>query len=197
MPLTPLSIQQIAELNSLNIPFVNEVVGAELLAYWLLHNHNGPSTFAQLGDILQSIWPSTAYKTADEDRVATTALAADSQLLVTVAANTKYQIDGVLFMNEVDSGMKIALGGTCTFDSLKAAIAIYDTVQRASGVISAFDSAVTHNTTGGGQHWIYIRGTIEVAQRPGIVNVQWAQNTSDPVALTMQRNSMLRLTPVS
>lgn len=112
----------------------------------------------------------------------------DSALVVNVDAGKKYNVTARLFMNETAGGMKVAVGGTATATSFKANIAIWDTVNRTNTIVTALGSAATHGGAGGGAHYIPIDGTIEV-NAAGTLAVQWAQNTSDASALTMQRNS--------
>jgi hypothetical protein len=133
-------------------------------------------------------------KPSDESVVSSTTLQDDDALIVNVQPGTKYRVRGTLFLDETDSGLKIAIGGTATVTAMKVQILIYDTQLRASGRVTALGSDVSHGTTGGGLHYVVVDGVIEV-NAAGTLLIQWAQNTSDPVALVMQKDSFFEATP--
>jgi hypothetical protein len=137
----------------------------------------------------------SAYKSTDQAIANSTTLTNDTALTVNLHSGVKYRIRAVIFLLEVQSGMRFALNGTATFNSLKAQIIIFNTILRACGRVTAFGTAVTHSTQGGGDHVVFIDGTIEV-NAGGTLVVQWAQDTSDATALTVQRNSYLLAEPV-
>jgi len=136
----------------------------------------------------------SAYKAADENINSDAVLSNDSVLSVSVDAGKKYLITARLFMNETAGGVQVALGGTATATSLKANIAIWDTVNRTNTIVTALGSAASHGGAGGGAHYIPIDGTIEV-NAAGTLTIQWAQNTTNVATLTMQRNSYLLVQP--
>lgn len=139
-----------------------------------------------------------AYKSYDESVSSSTTLQDDDQLFVTLAANAIYSISGALFMNlAAASGLKVAFNGTAGFNNFIVQIDIWNDAKTTSsaGRTTSFGTAIAHGGAGSGSHFVEIGGTIETTTA-GTLIIQWAQDTSDPGALTMQRGSHMHITRI-
>jgi hypothetical protein len=116
----------------------------------------------------------------------------DNELFVTLEANKIYRIEAVLFFDMPADGIQVGFSGTVTA-TLKAHFEIHDTDLATSARISALNSFVTH-TGGGGhgaEHRVVVSGIIQTTVA-GTFGISWSQASSNPTALTIESQSMLR-----
>jgi len=121
-----------------------------------------------------------AYKDADQENTGTV-LATDSELSVTLAATSKYQIEANLFIlnDGATEGYKVAVTGTVGIQDLKAQIEIYDdTLNTIVGFarVTAIDTAVGAGLSSG-SNYAAIRATIETTTA-GTFAISFAQNAA-------------------
>ncbi len=140
-----------------------------------------------------------AIKTSTETVTSSTALQDDDQLLFTVAANTNYWVEGVLFM---------ATGASSTPD-LKISINIPSGTLRwcsntlPTGSTATLDVVDKHARTGGGSGHgvggisgsstsIPFAGIARIGASGGSLKIQWAQNSSNATGTQVLLRSFLR-----
>ena len=121
-----------------------------------------------------------AYKDADQENTGTV-LATDSELSVTLAGTSKYQIEANLFIlnDGATEGYKVAVTGTVGIQDLKAQIEIYDdTLNTIVGFarVTAIDTAVGAGLSSG-SNYAAIRATIETTTA-GTFALSFAQNAA-------------------
>jgi hypothetical protein len=135
------------------------------------------------------VW-NTAMKTTTETRTSTAALAVDAVLKLTMAANTKYELDMTVHMDTVAAAdFKFRLSGPSSPTLVRAWMVYY--AGPASGGTASPASAVRLENTysaaditilsaaaqlGG---YINLKMTIHNGANAGDFEFQWAQNTSD------------------
>jgi hypothetical protein len=148
-----------------------------------------------------------AYKAADLNRASNAVLALDPNLVFSLTPGT-YRVRAAIFMNEILSGLRVALGGTLVAAALKAQILVNDldsgTFPDGSVVPvtypnpqlkkefrqTALGTGMVYPHAFAGSHYIAIDGTIEVTTQ-GTLGISWAQETSLVGNLTLQRGSYL------
>ena len=121
-----------------------------------------------------------AYKDADQENTGTV-LATDSELSVTLAASSKYQIEANLFIlnDGATEGYQVAVTGTVGIQDLKAQIEIYDdTLNTIVGFarVTAINTAVGAGLSSG-SNYAAIRATIETTTA-GTFALSFAQNAA-------------------
>ena len=139
----------------------------------------------------------TVAKTSDESRNTTTTLADDSQLLVALAAGTRYRIRFRLFYSIANATMdfKYAFAYSGAMTSVSGLIGIYE-AGTAGGrsaewqeVISALPSgALLSSAAGTGYYRLDI---VVLTNTAGTLNFKWAQNTSNASNATVLAGSYL------
>lgn len=138
----------------------------------------------------------SVYKTADESVTSSTTLQNDDHLTISVLAGRRYFFSGVLFMHvDGTSGSKLSIGGTATFTTMKIQASVWDSLgARDTFRITGTGDVVFHTSVGGADdHYYELQGAIEV-NGAGTILVQWAQNSSNVNACTMQKASTIILT---
>lgn len=138
-------------------------------------------------------------KTADKSITSSTALENDDHLLLSVAANSTYIVDLMVFVDGATTG-----DFRCGFDEPTGAtftwgqLALINTATAASGsmIVSAFNegsvSGGPTGTAGAGTKMGYrIRGLLRTAGTAGTLQMKWAQGTSDPTATTVFTDSFM------
>lgn len=172
------------------LPLVGfDLAGANNLPGW-------PAFAPRLGDLLNLLGGLGAYKSADQGVSSDNVLTEDSELFIDGIVPGRYQLDAALFFDIPADGVQVALDGTIVTPSMKVQGLIYDTQIRSSTRLTALGASVTHSAAGPGAHAVTLQGTIEVTTG-GRLGIYWAQNTSNPATLTLQRNSYLRLWIIS
>ena len=139
-------------------------------------------------------------KAADEDVTNSTTLQDDDDLnnVISLAANSKYILDGYLFVAQTGTagGIKtnyvLPAGATLTVSTRvplpSKAVKSKDTSNTGSVLISYVDTTDIGNAGEG----IYVRGIITTAGTAGNLGFQWAQESADIVETTLAKDSWLR-----
>jgi len=125
--------------------------------------------------------PIVAVKPADTGRATTTAMTADPDLLLPVAANATYDISGCLF-----------------YTGPNASGQYFPCHQNISGIFTGsfaqqWTDTVTANTTGtstANLMVVFVKGILLTSGTAGNITLSWAQNTSNGTT-TMRANSFL------
>lgn len=133
---------------------------------------------------------STANKAADQAFTSNVTLASVG-LSTPIAASQKKIIRWIVFVSVGATGgvrlqVVVPAGGTL----FNVAIKLYNTV--APSLTTAFQTssaAFTNALANAGSHWIEIEAEIENGTTAGTVDLQMAQNTSDPLTLTVKAGS--------
>lgn len=138
-----------------------------------------------------------ARKTAIESVASTTVLQNDDHLVVAVAANSTYELSGMLHYDGAAAG-DLKLNWTGPTGATLAA-----TYQRLAGtaaaitddVIAAGDIAtdVQVGCTGGGTNALLIHGLVRVGSTAGNFRLTWAQWTADATATRLLVDSFICL----
>lgn len=152
-------------------------------------------------DKIETMFTETVkYKTAQQDLTSDNTLNNDADLVVAVAASTKYRVNGtVRFFSASgapDAQMAFTVPTGTTMDIM------VDTVRNGAAGDTAF-----LNTSGtgtgllvigaGGDAVVHFSGVIQVSTTAGNLQLQWAQNTSDGTATSMNRGSWMSILPFS
>ena len=149
-----------------------------------------------VASLIQSLAPFTAWKEVDLPRSNTTTLANDGDLTVPVVANGRYIFLALLFATSAaisTADLKVAFtwpsGGAGKWGSAGlatgSAVPNWNAARTSSGASSAF------GVNGATPTWALLGGTLLNGATPGSLTVQWAQNTSNATATTLQANSGL------
>jgi hypothetical protein len=162
----------------------------------------GPIPAAQL----EAIVPRIKVKSADESVTSSTTLQDDDDLLMPVAANTDYLIDGMLYYlaaqaGDITVGWTYPSGATLTWGGIGA---IRDYTGAASGTewlaIVADASSPSSTTDFGGNGSLPFTasygGVLSVGANAGTLQLQWAQRASSGTATTVYARSWLRVQQV-
>ena len=134
-----------------------------------------------------------AYKTADESVTSSTALQDDDHLTVTLKAGRKYAFRFYLLPNTTAAGgLKAAFGGTATHTNILAAATVHfdDGTIGAQQITAA--GAEAPLSSAAGATVAVIEGVTEV-NAAGTFLLQWAQQSSNGTATTLQRGSYLEV----
>lgn len=153
----------------------------------------------QFNDVIADL--DTVHKTADESVTSSTTLQNDNHLLVSVLANSEYEIIVRMAVNGGASGdVKMAWtvpSGTTgqRFSSgpaVSSATSTADTTVRASGLTDSFTTEINYGVFSTGQQ-SFIEETLYVvtAGTAGTVQLQWAQNASSATATTVEAGSYI------
>lgn len=157
---------------------------------------DGPLPAAKLTQLSTAInerTPLLVTKTADETVTASAAYQADNELVLQGAVNATYKAHLHVIVNSVvaaDIKIRITLpsGGT----------AVQWTLSKASGpfIVAVMTTGLGVATTGADEPFDYI-GLIKMGSTAGSIQVDWAQNASDPGATTVKAQSFFELVQVS
>ena len=140
--------------------------------------------------------PLAKYKASDTPRNSVTALAADPDLTVSVAASAVYDVDLVL----VYTGASAAGFFQWDFDVPASATFQYLQIYQNSAGNAAVESQAAGtssawaNTTGVGNFMaMTIKGTLIVSTTPGTFDLKWAQHASGGTNTTLRTGSKMTL----
>jgi hypothetical protein len=146
--------------------------------------------------LIQSIVPWTAWKAADTPRSNTTTLANDPDLTVPVVANGSYLFLCLLFATgaAISTGdLKAAFawpsGGSGKWGS--AGFATGSAVPNWNAARTTTATSVPFGVNGASSSWMLLGGMLLNGATPGSLTLQWAQNTSNATATTLQLGSGL------
>lgn len=137
-------------------------------------------------------------KTGNESMTSNTTLQNDDELFLTLAASTKYIVDGLIIYRGATTGdLKL------TFTVPSGATGIWSAggPNAATSPATDFDStgnayATTRAIAGNGaaaDMTCHVRGYLDVSTTAGFLQLQWAQNTSDVTATQVRLGSWLKI----
>ena len=146
--------------------------------------------------------PLFVIKQTQESVSSSTTLQDDDELTITLAANTLYSFESIVYFTKATSGpdakmLWVAADGSYdvhvikTDDTSAASAALVGGLNEATAasVISTLSSA-------GDITYAYSRGQIKTAGAGGAFKLQWAPNTSTANALNLEANSWMRATKI-
>jgi hypothetical protein len=146
-------------------------------------------------------------KTSDESLAANTTLQTDDELFVSVGASKVYMIRAILIYEAVQAsgGIKFAFSfpslATMTWGQIAA---VNGTAGQTNTTTLAFGSATsgTSNFAAGGngagnQMLAVIEGVLATSTNAGLLQLLWAQQTSNATAAVMKTNSTLTATRIA
>ena len=149
-------------------------------------------------------YPETCvYKSADEARSSTTTLADDSDLLTSLAANSKYIVELDVWVETSatpDFKFDINFTGTttsaktsCWYPNAATASVNAGATTTASGcyLSAVLNSAHAFNVSATQTICLQIKVNIETGASAGVLSFRWAQNTSNATAVTVTRDSTM------
>lgn len=155
--------------------------------------------------LLTSMLPDIVYKTANEDRTATTTLADDTELTTTLAASAVYHVRIYLHYAALDaakiktawtvpsgaSGLRSAIGaGSAATDATAATTSRFG--------VHAFTTTVTYGTRSHATNQcVAIEEGIVTTTSAGTLAIQWAQDTSNATATRVGSGSSLHVTRIA
>ncbi|MFE3578705.1 hypothetical protein [Streptomyces vinaceus] len=147
-------------------------------------------------DLLASMLPFAVVKATDESVSSSTTLQDDNHLILPLAANAVYTIEGGLYYDGVYNAGNLKLSWSLP----ASATIIWSANGPATGGAAAFASnAVTSGNitigtygTGGSKTTASISATVKTAGTAGNMTLRWAQDTSNATATTIYANSWLR-----
>ncbi|MCX5587537.1 hypothetical protein [Streptomyces erythrochromogenes] len=146
--------------------------------------------------LASSMLPYTVYKAADESVTSSTTLQDDNHLILPLAANATYTIEGGLFYDGQFNAGNLKM--TWSLPSL--ATIVWSANGPATGGAAAFASnAVTSGNisigtygTGGSKTTASISATVTTFATAGNMTLRWAQDGSHATATTIYAGSWLR-----
>jgi hypothetical protein len=159
----------------------------------------GAAVIIQGGVPVRVRWGGFARKAADEAVTASATLQDDDDLVLPLEANASYAFDAFFIYDGATGGdLKVAFtvpaGATLAWSGYGQSTG----ATIASGVINTFaltssGSAAGVGAIGAGQKLtVRPQGIVRTGATAGNLQVQWAQNASDPTATTMFTDSWLR-----
>lgn len=164
-----------------------------------------PDIFAGMrmtADVLDSMLPTSAYKTADTSVTNDVVVNADPHLSVAVEANAIYVLDGNIFVTSASLtpdflfafDVPTSATGRWSMVGPPAAATTDDTTIRT--ISTAMGTANTRSygiPTAGTRSGFQVSGLVDTAGTAGDVTLFWAQNVSNATASTVEAFSWIRL----
>lgn len=151
--------------------------------------------------------PLFVYKTASESVTSNTTVQADDHLLLTMEANTKYQMNMWLNITGLDAadlkynftypaGCSVAQGQAVYSLTSTGAAPVYlglgHNLDATSPTADQFAGTITSNTVS-----VMVQGMVTVGSTAGNLQLMWAQSTSSGTAVVLDTGSYLMLTRVA
>lgn len=148
-------------------------------------------------DLLESMQPLHAAKTATTDRTSTTTVTADPELQLDVEASAEYEfafywrVSGIT-AGGVDIQPTTPAGGSGSYSCTRLIADQADTGTRTSTRIS-FNVETEFSTTSTSAHQVF-EGTGRLyTSSAGVFSIDWAQNASNATATSFHADSWIRL----
>ncbi len=141
---------------------------------------------------------SAVIKLTDETKNSDTTLADDSELVFSLAANSKYLLEifiGFYFDAAPDIKIQLAFSGTITSWLANSIVCENDTAATFTNlfndaVLTTIHSIISASNTNG---ILKIKSIFEVGASGGNFSVQWAQNTSDAGNTIVKKGSYIKV----
>lgn len=173
-----------------------------LVAYWKLNNglsdstSNSNSLTNNNSVLFVTDTPFSGFteslkvrKNSSEHLSSSTVLQNDDSLKLSLAANTTYIIDGVIFASSTSATPDIKLG---FFGQTGVDVAIGYTNDVNEMVLMSGDESSRINLPADTPTSIHIKGTVKTGSEAGDLQLKWAQSTSNGSATTVMKGSYLR-----
>lgn len=143
----------------------------------------------------------TVFKQADQSKASDTVLAADTELLFSMAADTRYTFEAQIYVFSANAtpDFKFRHSGPAApaFVSISRNTRVIGSGVFTSGFDDAYSAAdVTMISPATGSGMVFLWGTILNGPTAGPFNFQWAQNTSDVNITTVKAGSFIRWSKV-
>lgn len=156
------------------------------------------------GGLLQSMQPDIIQKLSNTDRTATTTLADDPDLAVSLAANARYWVEIEIWYaaSTGSSGIKTAwtvpAGVTGNRSAQGLADSVSSTVPEGAGRfgVHAYTTSVAYGDRQSSTNLVVAKeySMVTTASTAGTLALQWAQNVSDAAACRVAAGSLMRVT---
>lgn len=161
------------------------------------------------GTLMQAMLPDVVWKTANEDRAATTTLANDSDLVATLEANATYHVTMYIHFAAVDAAQfktqwAVPTGATGNRSALGAAFELASsgaaTTQAADGGyhrsgVHGYTTTVRYGTRASAtnQALVVEESILTTSSTAGTLALQWAQFTSNATATRVAAGSSMHI----
>ena|GEM_PF-3198178 len=141
--------------------------------------------------------PTYVRKTSDQSVTSSTTYQNDNALVYTASANQIFEIEAYMFISGGSGGIKIRVSipsgaSMKLYAELKKDDQHYWVYRKLTSSSDEISWDQIDNTWG----YARIRGIITMGSSGGNVQVQWAQNSSNATATTVEAGSYLKITPV-
>lgn len=137
-------------------------------------------------------------KPTDEGPITTTTLQNDNDLILPLAANSSYELDGYLFATgaaigtaDIKLGLTVPAGTTYHFTTQGYAAAVGTPVPDMSAARSSGTAAMGVN--GGSSSPVIIKGQVTTSSTSGNLTLQWAENTGNASGTSVLAGSWLKV----
>jgi hypothetical protein len=176
---------------------IRDVMGVALVAgTGVTITPSDPGDTITVASISTGLVVSAVVKAADESVSASTTLQADDELTIAVAANSVYQWEALLVVDETSAtpdfkfqwNVPASTTGTYAFSEPVS-------VTSASG--AAYGSPFSVLFSAASTYGVRCYGVVRTAGTAGNLALSWAQNTSNATAATVKADSYIKLTKVS
>ncbi|MFJ4682064.1 hypothetical protein [Streptomyces sp. NPDC088789] len=154
------------------------------------------------GTLLQATLPDVAYKATTESVAASTTLQDDNDLMVAVDINATYAVELILFYDadatvagDIKIGWTAPTGAAMNWASHGAAATV--TSSTAAGSFNIQTRLVNEAVSFGGGDSVgtlaLVYGVLTTSTTAGVLQLQWAQDTSNAVPTNVRAGSRLTL----
>lgn len=146
--------------------------------------------------LLTAVLPQSVVKAADESVTSSTTLQDDNHLILALAANATYIVEGGLFydgqFNAGNLKMTWSLPASSTLYWSANGPATGGTAAYASNAVTSGNITVGTYGTGGSKTTCQINANISTAGTAGNMTLRWAQDASNATPTTIYAKSWLR-----
>ncbi|GBD05245.1 hypothetical protein HRbin20_00826 [bacterium HR20] len=141
--------------------------------------------------------PSYVRKTSNQSVTSSTTYQNDNALVYTASANQIFEFEAYMFISGGNGGIKIRVSipsgaSMKLYAELKKDDQHHWTYTKLTSSTDEISWSTIDNTWG----YARIRGIITMGSSGGNVQVQWAQNSSNATATTVEAGSYLKITPI-
>jgi hypothetical protein len=169
---------------------------------------DGPAQMQNLADDVDTslagvaaLLPTYVVKPSDQSVTSSTTLVNDNDLKHTVAADTTYHVRGIFHYTASTTGDIQFVWTGPSGASVTFVVTCVDSSTLDTATTSRIGSLPSSSLAVGGRGTsfpgvIYWEGTLVTSSSSGTLQLQWAQNTSDGTATTVEAGSLLILTKI-
>lgn len=136
-------------------------------------------------------------KPTDEGPITTTTLQNDNDLILPLAANSSYELDGYLYATgatintaDIKIGFTAPSGTTYRFTTLGYDLSVSPSPKLSQALSSGTSS---HGVNGGSASPVEIKGWVTTSSTAGNFTLQWAENTGNASGTSVLAGSWLKV----